>query len=246
MLHLRGCPALSSFRLQKLLLQMQQYVPSLTTLHAEFLHIAELDEALSPDEQDVLAQLLSYGPESPAAQPLGFTCVVVPRPGTISPWSSKASDIVHNCGLEKVRRVERGIVYTLETSNGAEISGAQRQQLLPLLHDRMTETVLSDIGDTDVLFRHAVPAPYETVDVLGSGRTALVAANSDLGLALSDDEIDYLVENFTALGRNPVPLVIPCHRVVGATGALTGFSAGMNWKTRLLEIENAELEHWSW
>jgi len=206
MLHLRGCPALSDFRLQKLLLQMQGHVPSLTGLHAEFLHIAELDEALSAHEQGVLEQLLDYGPDIPASRPAGLTLIVVPRPGTISPWSSKATDIVHNCGLEQVRRVERGIVYTLETGATAALPAVQRQQLLPLIHDRMTEAVLFDVNDTDVLFRHAVPAPCETVDVLGGGRTALVTANDEFGLALSADEIDYLVESFTGLGRNPVDI----------------------------------------
>jgi phosphoribosylformylglycinamidine synthase len=206
MLHLRGCPALSSFRLQKLLAQVQQHLPSLTGIHAEYLHIAELDDPLSPDEQGVLTQLLSYGPEPAASRPAGFTCVVVPRPGTISPWSSKASDIVHNCGLEKVRRVERGIVYTFEANGGTDISETQRQQLLPLIHDRMTEAVLFDINDTDVLFQHAVPIPFETVDVLAGGRDALVAANGEFGLALSADEMDYLVDSFTALGRNPVDI----------------------------------------
>jgi phosphoribosylformylglycinamidine synthase len=206
MLHLRGGPALSDVRLQKLLLQMQTQVPSLTAIHAEFLHIAELDDALTAHEQQVLGQLLSYGPDTPASKPLGITLVVVPRPGTISPWSSKASDIVHNCGLEKVQRVERGIVYTLEVGNIAVLTAAQRGQLLPLIHDRMTESVLFDVNDTDVLFRHAVPAPYETVDVLAGGRVALVTANGEFGLALSDDEIDYLVESFTALGRNPVDI----------------------------------------
>ena len=206
MLHLRGCPALSDFRLQKLLLQMQTHVPSLAAVHAEFLHIAELDDALTTHEQDVLEQLLSYGPDTPASKPAGITLVVVPRPGTISPWSSKASDIVHNCGLEKVQRVERGIVYTLEAGDTLVLTEAQRQQLLPLIHDRMTESVLFDVNDTDVLFRHAVPAPCETVDVLAGGRDALVTANGEFGLALSDDEIDYLVESFTALGRNPVDI----------------------------------------
>ena len=206
MLHLRGCPALSDFRLQKLLGQITGHVPSLAGLHAEYLHIVELDEALSGDEQDVLEQLLSYGPASPADRPAGITFVVVPRPGTISPWSSKATDIVHNCGLEKVRRVERGIVYTLEIEAAAGLPEVQREPVLALLHDRMTESVLFDVNDTDVLFRHAVPAPYETVDVLDGGRAALVTANGEFGLALSDDEIDYLVESFTALGRNPVDI----------------------------------------
>jgi phosphoribosylformylglycinamidine synthase len=204
MLHLRGCPALSDFRLQKLQQQITGHVPLLAGLHAEYLHIAELDGALTGREQAVLEQLLSYGPDSPANRPTGITLVVVPRPGTISPWSSKATEIVRNCGLEQVRRVERGVVYTLEVAAETGLSEPQRGPVLALLHDRMTESVLFDINDTDVLFRHAVPAPYETVDVLAGGRAALVTANDEYGLALSDGEIDYLVENFTALGRNPV------------------------------------------
>jgi phosphoribosylformylglycinamidine synthase len=132
--------------------------------------------------------------------------IVVPRPGTISPWSSKATDIVHNCGLDNVRRVERGIVYTLTLAGDNTLTAEQRQSVLPLIHDRMTEAVLFDVNDTDVLFRHAVPAPYDVIDVMSGGRDALQAANGELGLALSDDEIDYLVENFTALGRNPIDI----------------------------------------
>jgi phosphoribosylformylglycinamidine synthase len=206
MLHLRGCPALSDFRLQKLREQVALQVPSLTTIEAEYLHVAELDEALDDEQQTVLRKLLSYGPAHAGDPPAGIALIVVPRPGTISPWSSKATDIVHNCGLEQVRRVERGIVYTLSVEGEATLSDEQRQRVLPLIHDRMTEAVLFDINDTDVLFRHAVPTPYDVVDVLAAGRVALVAANGDLGLALSDDEIDYLVENFSILERNPVDI----------------------------------------
>ncbi len=206
MLHLRGCPALSEFRLQKLYEQLVLQLPPLTAVHAEYLHVAELSEALDQHEKAVLEKLLSYGPACSDELPTGITLIVVPRPGTISPWSSKATDIVHNCGLEQVRRVERGIVYTLAVTADAVISEQQRQRVLPLIHDRMTETVLFDVSATDALFRHAVPAPYDVVDVLAGGRAALATANADLGLALSDDEIDYLVENFTRLGRNPVDI----------------------------------------
>ena len=206
MLHLRGCPALSDFRLQKLREQFALQIPSLTAIHAEYLHVAELSEALNQREQAVLEKLLSYGPACPDELPTGINLIVVPRPGTISPWSSKATDIVHNCGLEQVRRVERGIVYTLAVAGDAVLSEQQRLRVLPLIHDRMTETVLFDVNATDVLFRHAVPAPYDVVDVLAGGRAALATANADLGLALSDDEIDYLVENFTRLDRNPVDI----------------------------------------
>ena len=206
MLHLRGCSALSDFRLQKLHQQLALQIPSLTTMHAEYLHVAELSEALNPHQQVVLEKLLSYGPAQSGEAPAGITLIVVPRPGTISPWSSKATDIVHNCGLEQVSRVERGIVYTLMVAGDALLSEQQRQRVLPVIHDRMTETVLFDVNDTDVLFRHTVPAPYDVVDVLAGGRTALATANGDLGLALSEDEIDYLVENFTRLGRNPIDI----------------------------------------
>ena len=175
-------------------------------IEADYLHIAELSAELSAAEQDILVQLLTYGPTMPDGKADAGSLVVIPRPGTISPWSSKATDIVHNCGLQKVLRVERGIVYSLALEAGAELSAAQRSAILPLLHDRMTETVVFDVDETDVLFRHAPPAPSQSVDILHGGRAALETANRELGLAMSDDEIDYLVENFTALGRNPVDI----------------------------------------
>ena len=206
MLHLRGSPALSEFRLEKLLSQLQDVATGIRSVSADYLHIAELEESLTGAELAILEKLLTYGPARPEQAAEGVTLAVVPRPGTISPWSSKATDIVHNCGLDRVLRVERGIIYTLGMSGGAALTDAQYDAILPLLHDRMTETVLFDINDTDDLFRHAEPAPFETVNVIGGGRVALEAANKALGLALSDDEIDYLTENFTALGRNPVDI----------------------------------------
>jgi phosphoribosylformylglycinamidine synthase len=204
--HLRGGPALSEFRSHKLLRQIRERVPEMARITAVYLHITELEERLSGEEQAILEQLLTYGSQQRDDDISGFSLIVVPRPGTISPWSSKATDIIHNCGLEKVRRVERGIVYTLEMDKGASPTAAQQGMILPLLHDRMTEAVLLDIQDTDVLFRHAEPAPFARVDVLEGGHAALETANRELGLALSDDEIDYLCENFTALGRNPADI----------------------------------------
>jgi phosphoribosylformylglycinamidine synthase len=206
MLHLRGNSALSDFRRDRLLQQLQQPLPSIDRLAADYLHIAELDEALTPAEQDILEKLLDYGSPATSATLSGTSLIVVPRPGTISPWSSKATDIVHNCGLEKVTRVERGIVYTLGLDNAEALTDAQLVAVLPFLHDRMTEAVLFDSDETAALFRHAEPAPFATIDILGGGRAALVAANNELGLALSADEMDYLVENFVALERNPVDI----------------------------------------
>ncbi len=201
MLLLRGSPALSAFRQEKLLAALQAQVPSVTGAYAEYVHFADLEQALSEQQQEVLARLLTYGPRLHVEEPAGEVFVVVPRPGTISPWSSKATDIAHNCGLDAVARLERGVVYYVQSS--AELDAAQRAALMPVLHDRMTETVLGAVDDAEVLFTAAEPAPLRTVDVLTGGRDALERANREFGLALAPDEIDYLVDNFTALGRNP-------------------------------------------
>ncbi len=202
MLGLRGAPAVSDFRLQKLSQKLTSALGRSLQLYAEFMHFADLEQSLSDGERQVLDRLLRYGPKLPAHEPLGTLVLAVPRPGTISPWSSKATDIAHNCGLGKVRRLERGVAYYLETGGGAlsddELSGAAA-----LLHDRMTQVALFDMADAACLFHHAEPRPFTTVDVVGSGREALIKANAELGLALSEDEIDYLVESFQALGRNP-------------------------------------------
>jgi phosphoribosylformylglycinamidine synthase len=206
MLQLLGSPAHSEFRRCKLLAQCRERVPAVAGLHADYLHLAELVEPLSDPELRLFEQLMEYGPAQSTSDRQGTRLIIVPRPGTISPWSSKATDIVHNCGIDKVRRVERGIIYTVETTAGEALQDEQRDALLPLLHDRMTEVVLFDLHDTGTLFSHAVPAPGARVDVIDGGHAALQRANRELGLALSGDEIDYLVENFTALGRNPMDI----------------------------------------
>jgi phosphoribosylformylglycinamidine synthase len=200
MLTLRGAPALSQIRLAKLEEQLVQVVGRPIALYAEFMHFAELEQTLEFSESAVLERLLRYGPQLAEYDPDGKLILVVPRPGTLSPWSTKATDIAHNCGLQKVSRLERGIAYYLVADglSDDEIACAE-----VLLHDRMTESVFSTLDEVEVLFSHAEPAPFGCVDVIGAGKPALVQANSRLGLALSDDEIDYLVESFQALGRNP-------------------------------------------
>ena len=126
---------------------------------------------------------------------------MIPRPGTISPWSSKATDIAHNSGLKDVLRIERGIAFFVQTS--AELSAQQWQLVAQSLHDRMTESVFNSDEEADRLFVHGQSRPLVTVDILNGGRDALVEANKTMGLALANDEIDYLVDNFTALERNP-------------------------------------------
>lgn len=196
---LRGAPALSEFRQQKLIERMQQAGLNVRRISAQFVHLYQAEPALTEAEQDVLGQLLTYGPTRQAHEGGDFQLVVTPRHGTISPWSSKATDIVHNCGLTSVKRVERGIVYRID----GDLDAAQWELVQGYLYDRMTESTFAGIEQAEVLFTHARPAPMSSVDILADGRDALSRANINLGLALADDEIDYLVDNFRALGRNP-------------------------------------------
>jgi phosphoribosylformylglycinamidine synthase len=197
-LRLRGRRALSDFRLAKLLQNLPASLAPLT-LHAEFWHFVETTRALDAAENDRLAQILTYGPASRVDLTQGELLLVTPRPGTISPWSSKATDIARHCGLEAVQRIERGTAFWA--------SGATREQartlLAPWIHDRMTEVVFTALEDADKLFQRFEPKPLTTVDILGGGDAALVKANRELGLALSEDEITYLVDNFKRIGRNP-------------------------------------------
>ncbi|NMY40600.1 phosphoribosylformylglycinamidine synthase [Pseudomonas sp. WS 5013] len=199
MLILRGTPALSAFRHGKLLSQLTAKVPAVTGLYAEFAHFAEVTGVLDASEEQVLARLLKYGPSVPVQEPSGQLFLVIPRFGTISPWSSKASDIARNCGLAKIERLERGIAYYVS----GELSAADQQAVAAVLHDRMTQLVLGALEEASGLFSHAEPKPLTAVDVLGGGRAALEKANVELGLALAEDEIDYLVKSFVELGRNP-------------------------------------------
>jgi phosphoribosylformylglycinamidine synthase len=201
MLILRGAPALSEFRLQKLTQRLEQALVRSLDVYAEFMHFAELDQSLSDSEQKLLAAILRYGPQREQREPQGTLLLAVPRPGTISPWSSKATDIAHHCGLQSIQRLERGIAYYINSE--AELSDDELNSAIALLHDRMTQIVLTEMEDAGCLFQHAQPKPLIQVDVLDGGPTALTQANTDLGLALSEDEIDYLVESFLGLGRNP-------------------------------------------
>jgi len=201
---LRGASALSEFRRDKLLGEIQQQATAVEDLEARYWHFAALRQPLSETEAKVLVRLLTYGPrETSLADIKAPPMLVIPRLGTISPWSSKATDIIHRCGLDKIVRVERGVVWRFLRQGGGELTAAEREAIVPLIHDRMTENVLPDFAQAAELFRAATPAPLRTVDVIGGGRAALDSANRDWGLALSPDEIDYLVENFTKLARNP-------------------------------------------
>ncbi len=207
MLQIFGCPALSRFRAAALAERIRRELPDFGAVHARFVHFADLERALRPDERERLEGLLRYGPDpdpDPGARAAdGRLQLVVPRLGTVSPWSSKATEIAHNCGLDAVRRIERGIAYRLTDAAGAPLGEGATVRIRPLLHDRMTQTVLDALEDAEGLFRQAEPAPCARIDVVRGGRAALEAADRELGLALSPDEIDYLLEHFTAFGRNP-------------------------------------------
>ncbi|PAS03050.1 phosphoribosylformylglycinamidine synthase [Vibrio cholerae] len=198
---LRGSPALSEFRVNKLLTACREQQLPVTGIYAEFMHFADLKAELNPQELEKLEKLLTYGPTIQEHEPQGLLLLVTPRPGTISPWSSKATDIAHNCGLHGIKRLERGTAYYVEAETA--LTAAQITTLKALLHDRMMEVVFAELTDAQQLFSVAEPAPMSQVDVLAGRRRALEEANVSLGLALAEDEIDYLVESFTKLGRNP-------------------------------------------
>lgn len=197
---LRGSPALSAFRITKLLSLFQDAHLPVSDIYAEYVHFADVSTALNAEEKARLQRLLKYGPSLAEHAPQGRLLLVTPRPGTISPWSSKATDIAHNCDLPQVKRLERGMAFYLQATSLTE---TQWQQLAALLHDRMMETVFTDFAEAEQLFAHHEPQPLQSVDVLGVGRVALEEANRKLGLALADDEIDYLLTAFERLGRNP-------------------------------------------
>jgi phosphoribosylformylglycinamidine synthase len=196
-----GNPALSNFRRDKLLKLAQTYVSSVTQIEAHYLYFVNLARPLSESEE---AQLYAILPDCrPADLELraGQSLLVIPRPGTISPWSSKATEIVALCGLTAITRVERGVWWQFVSSS--PLAELHLKQLSSLIHDRMTEAVCLKIDEANVLFHQSVARPLQIVNLLEEGKQALVKANREQGLALSEDEIDYLVTNFTALQRNP-------------------------------------------
>ncbi len=210
LLSFEGGNALSSFRAQALLPQLQAVNERITGLAARHVHWVWSDVALSEEEKAKLAALLNYG-DAYVGGSEGSLVVVAPRLGTVSPWASKATDIAHNCGLN-IHRVERVTEYRitlkaglLDGLTGKERSLSQDELIAcaALLHDRMTESVLLAREDAQHLFDEKDAQGLAHVDVLGRGRAALEQANKDFGLALSDDEIDYLVDAFKSLKRNP-------------------------------------------
>jgi phosphoribosylformylglycinamidine synthase len=207
MLILPGPCALSEFRNAKLLSAAQAQFAFVRSLSAQFVHFVQTTRDLAAPERELLDSLLTYGPRGESAavieagDPQHSLLVVIPRPGTISPWSSKATDIAHVCGLDAVTSIERGIAYRIESSS--PMQPEQLRQLSAAFFDRMTEAAIFQLEDAATLFAHAAPRSLATVPVLSGGRVALEKANQELGLALSSDEIEYLLDNFSRLERDP-------------------------------------------
>jgi phosphoribosylformylglycinamidine synthase len=205
-----GASALSDFRQTRLLETLTRIDANITGVRGQYLHFVNAQTPLSAEDNAKIEALMHYGDPLEETKERGTaeTFLVVPRFGTVSPWASKATDIAHLCGLTQVRRIERGVEYTVTLKSGLlggkkALSDEARAAVAAALHDRMTESVSPSRDHALHLFDELPAKPLQTVDVLSNGRGALEAANTELGLALADDEIDYLVDAFTKLGRNP-------------------------------------------
>ncbi|MCK5727891.1 MAG: phosphoribosylformylglycinamidine synthase, partial [Methylococcales bacterium] len=200
MLKLLGTSALSDFRIHKLLTELQKINPAIQAINAQYIHFIDLKETLSTAEQAILTSLLHYGDAYHTTFDNNLHFIVTPRRGTISPWSSKATEIVHRCGLSNIIQVERGIIYRLKTSN--PLSEGSKNALKKLLHDRMTQTLVEN-EQTLNLFSNAPAKKLIYIKVIEDKMAALEAANTELGLALSQEEMHYLTKAFNELNRNP-------------------------------------------
>ncbi len=195
----QGISALGAFKTKALQVKISQAQSGLKLLGAEFIHLSNLDEALTSKESDHLDHLLSYSPNL-SVDNAKSSIVIIPRLGTISPWSSKATDIMHLCDINKINRIERATAYHFnDTIN-------QKSEVLAIIMDKMTESVLDSMSDAHTLFDNFEAQPFSSVDILNDGKSALEKTNIELGLALSAGEIDYLVESFTKLERNPTDI----------------------------------------
>jgi phosphoribosylformylglycinamidine synthase len=251
-----GISALSDFRVQQLLPRLQAIEPKISGISARFVHLVATE---APPEEDLkvrLAALLSYGEPAAAADADSLLFIVSPRFGTVSPWASKATDIAHNCGLA-VKRMERITEYRVSLKSGFFAKGAlnevQRSQIAALLHDRMTESVMNDRAQAAGLFTELQGAPLQTIDVLAGGKAALEAANREFGLALALDEIDYLVNAFTGLQRNPTDVELMMfaqansehcrHKIFNADFTIDGVAQGISLFGMIRNTEKMHPQH---
>ena len=201
MLELPGQPALSDFRIRKLTRVLQRAESRLKAIASRYTYFVHCQDSIPVSRQKELHTLLLAGTTPAQLARSARQVFIVPRPGTISPWSSKATDILHICGFESIERIERGICYALSFASPVDDSDIDR--VAALLHDRMTEVVLHDSAAACALFEHAEPAAVATIDVSQHGGAALHEANAALGLALSEQEVDYLLQSYAELERDP-------------------------------------------
>ena len=205
---LHGSRALSDFRVSNLLNKITPHHPNVQGIQSRFVHYVWSDEALSAHDLELLNGLLAYGEAHQSNAFDEVTLTVVPRIGTISPWASKATDIAHNAGLTHIRRIERGIEYGLALGKGLlggqkSLSDNDLAAIAADMHDRMTESWFAGEYDGHELFQELPNQPLQTVPLLQQGKAALIEANTELGLALSEDEMDYLADAYQKVQRNP-------------------------------------------
>ncbi|MCF6767946.1 phosphoribosylformylglycinamidine synthase [Thiotrichales bacterium 19S11-10] len=200
-----GNGALSSFDQLRYLEQIQKIQPMVKSIQAEYVHFLDVDSQLTNQEVEKVKQLLNYGAHKPLSKKAFQLILVLPRTGTISPWSSKATDIFKNCGLTNIKQVERAIAYYVEIEESQTDQGSIHQ-IANILHDRMTESYVTDINDVKLFDLEHTKKQLATVDMLAKGKTALLDINTSLGLALSDDEIDYLYDNYLLMKRDPTDI----------------------------------------
>ena len=200
---LRGSSALSDYKLDKLVLALRQAQVEVGGISTAYVHLIDCKETLTDSQKEVLGKILTYGPVDSAHEDQGELFLVVPRIGTISPWATKATDIAHNCGLTQIHRIERGIAYYIKPVSGSSFTQQERQTIAALIHDRMVQVVLNSFDDAIRLFSEQSPAPFKQIPLSEGGKEALQKANVELGLALNSEEMDYLLESFKSLGRDP-------------------------------------------
>ena len=209
LLEFTGPPALSAFRRTPLLERCRSALPQLADIEATYLYMVQLHHPLENSAYKQLKKILATDGQ---AGPRGATEVLIcPRPGTISPWSSKATDILHNCGLDAVERIERGIIYHFTAPQ--DLAPEDLKSVLPLLYDRMTQAAATDSAQ---LFEKIAPQPLVHIPLLARGRTALEEANAAMGLALSPEEMDYFLQVFEALRRDPTDVELMMFSVVNS------------------------------
>ena len=229
MLCIPGSSALSDFRLEKLRQAFTYQGIEVKRISSRYIHLIDIaDRELDASESKILNNLLNYGPALENHSIEGAEFYVIPRPGTISPWASKATDIAYHCGLTNIKRIERGILYTVDAVDGK----LHQEVIVNQLHDRMIEQVFLNLQECELLFQSHDPRPLTEVDMASQGSDALALANRELGLALSQNEIDYLADAYAGLKRNPTDVELMMfaqansehcrHKIFNATWTIDG------------------------